>query len=62
MPGGARVVLEVDGKQNYATGDIASPKLYGEVVADDRALRLSRYDMFRFGGWELARSDAVELL
>jgi hypothetical protein len=31
-----RVVLEVDGKQHYAKGDIASPALHSEMVAEDR--------------------------
>lgn len=33
LPHGVRIVLEVDGKQHYAEGDIASPKLYSEMVS-----------------------------
>ena len=57
-----RVVLEVDGKQHYATGDIASPALYSEMVSEDRRLRLSGYEVYRFGGAELMADDADEML
>jgi very-short-patch-repair endonuclease len=52
-PGRARVVIEVDGKQHYAEGKTASPRLYAEMVAEDRALRLKGYEVYRFGGYEL---------
>jgi len=48
-----RVVVEVDGKQHYATGDKASPDLYAQMVAEDRRLRLAGYEVYRFGGAEL---------
>jgi very-short-patch-repair endonuclease len=48
-----RVVIEVDGKQHYADGDIASPQNYAEMVAADRQLRLAGYEVYRFGGYEL---------
>ena len=58
-----RVVLEVDGRQHYATEDgMASPTLYGQMVAEDRRLRLTGYEVYRFGGAELARADAPQLL
>ena len=49
-----RVVIEVDGQQHYAekNGD-ASPRLYAEMVAEDRRLRLAGYEIYRFGGYEL---------
>lgn len=53
-----RVVLEVDGKQHYANGDTASPTLYSEMVAEDRRLRLSGYEVYRFGGAELMQKGA----
>lgn len=49
-----RVVLEVDGKQHYAKGDIANPEEYARMVAEDRKLRLRGYEVYRFGGYELA--------
>lgn len=52
-----RVVLEVDGKQHYADGRIASPALYAEMVKEDRRLRLDGYEIYRFGGVELVAAD-----
>lgn len=55
-----RVVIEVDGRQHYAdeqTGQ-ASPRLYAEMVAEDRRLQLAGYDVYRFGGQELVAPDA----
>ena len=57
-----RVVIEVDGKQHYATGDTASPELYGQMVAEDRRLRLAGYEVYRFGGAELFRDDSTALV
>ncbi len=54
-----RVVIEVDGKQHYAEGDVASPRLYAEMVSEDRRLRLAGYEVYRFGGWELTSSGAT---
>ncbi|MFJ9760444.1 hypothetical protein [Streptomyces sp. NPDC101149] len=62
-PGRARVVIEVDGKQHYAEGKTASPRLYAEMVAEDRALRLKGYEVYRFGGYELTGNpDAPAML
>lgn len=49
---GVRVIIEIDGKQHYAEGDKASPKLYAEMVKDTRELQLKGYDIYRFGGDE----------
>lgn len=57
-----RVVIEVDGKQHYATGDKADPALYSEMVAEDRRLRLAGYEVYRFGGHELFQDDAPAML
>ncbi|MGY5629717.1 hypothetical protein ACW7N6_12755 [Streptomyces sp. UC1A3] len=62
-PGRARVVIEVDGKQHYTEGKTASPRLYAEMVAEDRALRLKGYEVYRFGGYELTDNpDAPAML
>jgi hypothetical protein len=53
LPWGRRVVVEIDGKQHYADGERASPTRYAEMVAADRDLRLTGYDVFRFGTAEL---------
>ncbi|PRI10506.1 hypothetical protein [Leucobacter massiliensis] len=57
-----RVVLEVDGKQHYSTGNVASPTLYSEMVAEDRRLRLAGYEVYRFGGAELMKDDAAKMV
>ena len=66
LPHGVRIVLEVDGQQHYAEGvnkgDAASPKLYSEMVAEDRRLLLRGYEVFRFGGYELTRRGAADML
>ena len=53
LPGNVRVVVEVDGRQHYADGDSASPRKYAEMAAEDRALRLAGYEVYRFGATEL---------
>ena len=54
LPNGVRVVLEVDGKQHYAGADSkADPNKYAAMAAADRDLRLSGYDVYRFGAAEL---------
>jgi hypothetical protein len=62
LQNGVRIVLEVDGKQHYAEGKIASPKRYAEMVAEDRALRLRGYDLYRFGGSEIVSTEAPKML
>jgi very-short-patch-repair endonuclease len=62
LPRSQRIVLEVDGKQHYAEGDKASPRLYSEMVAEDRKLRLRGYEVYRFGGHELMAAGAAEQL
>ncbi|MGE9781889.1 hypothetical protein [Janibacter sp. G368] len=57
-----RVVIEVDGKQHYAHGQTASPTLYADMVKEDRRLRLSGYEIYRFGGHELTQPDADTML
>lgn len=50
--GRRRIVIEIDGVQHYATGKQASPRLYAAMVAEDRELYLSGYEVVRFGGDE----------
>jgi hypothetical protein len=42
LPGGHRVVIEVDGKHHYATGDRADPTVYAATMRGDRELRFAR--------------------
>jgi very-short-patch-repair endonuclease len=53
LPGRQRVVIEVDGAQHYSDEGRPSPRKYSEMVAEDRALRLAGYEIYRFGGYEL---------
>ena len=52
-----RIVIEIDGKQHYATEDVASPKLYSEMVQAHREMSLFGYDVYRFGGYEFLNAD-----
>ncbi len=63
LPGGIRIVIEIDGKHHYATEDgRASPERYSDMVAADRLLRLAGYEVYRFGGHELCLPDAEGIL
>jgi hypothetical protein len=55
-----RVVIEIDGKQHYADGDKASPKLYSDMVRAHREMSLFGYDVYRFGGYEFFGADNNE--
>lgn len=55
-----RIVIEIDGKQHYAEGTAASPKLYSEMVRAHREMSLLGYDVYRFGGYEFMGADADE--
>ncbi|CAL9592145.1 hypothetical protein SUDANB105_05245 [Streptomyces sp. enrichment culture] len=62
LPRGVRIVVEVDGQHHYAEGNEASPRLYSKMVAEDRALRLKGYEVYRFGGYELGLNGAPAML
>lgn len=63
MPGGHRVVIEVDGIHHYASGKLADPSRYAETMRGDRALKLARCDVYRFGAAELqGRPQTREML
>jgi len=60
-----RIVIEIDGIQHYSAKNsngisIADPKTYGEMVHEDRRLKLAGYELFRFGGYELQNEDHVD--
>lgn len=71
-PDRSRIVIEVDGVQHYSRPNppdeqkrvthTAVPRLYAEMVAEDRRLRLAGYEIYRFGGWELSQPDSRQLL
>ncbi len=58
LRGRRRVVLEVDGAQHYSEKGHPSPAVYAQTVRADRDLRLSGYEVFRFGGHELVDDRA----
>lgn len=55
-----RIIIEIDGKQHYAEGTTASPKLYSEMVRAHREMSLLGYDVYRFGGYEFMGADTDE--
>ncbi|MYR83654.1 hypothetical protein GTY41_01510 [Streptomyces sp. SID685] len=71
-PDRSRIVIEVDGVQHYGRPNppddkgrithTAVPRLYAEMVAEDRRLRLAGYEIYRFGGWELTQPHAEQLV
>ncbi len=63
LPANVRVVIEVDGKHHYAEADgKASAKKYATMVAGDRDMRLSGYEVYRFGAHELNSSGADDVV
>ena len=63
LPHGQRVVLEVDGAHHYTSpsGRPDSAR-YADNVRGDRELKLSGYEVFRFGGTELQNRDSAHVL
>lgn len=60
LPRRRRVVLELDGIQHYADGGgRADPARYAVMAAADRELRLAGYEVYRFGGHEIADVSAL---
>lgn len=57
LPKATKIVIEIDGKQHFAENDKASPKLYAEMVAEDRRLKINGYEVFRFGGYEFTNKN-----
>lgn len=65
LPHGQRIVLEVDGSQHYTRDRGRTPDTakYAAMVAADRDLRLSGYEVYRFGHDELREeTTALTLL
>jgi hypothetical protein len=71
-PDRSRIVIEVDGVHHYGRPNppdehgrithTAVPRLYAEMVVEDRRLRLAGYEIYRFGGWELTGPGGEHLL
>lgn len=60
LPYGKNVVIEVDGKQHYSENGQPSPRLYAEMVAEDRRLKLTGYEVYRFGGYEFLETEKLQ--
>ncbi|MBQ1047777.1 hypothetical protein KBX50_04645 [Micromonospora sp. C51] len=56
-------MIEIDGQHHYAEGDRPSPRLYADMMREDRALRMDGYEVYRFGGHEFrdARQARTEI-
>lgn len=53
-----RIVIEIDGMQHYSDDSgRASPKLYAEMVSEDRRIKNLGYEVYRFGGAELVTPE-----
>ncbi len=63
LPHGQRVVLEVDGSRHF-TSDDGQPDAarYASGVRADRDLKLSGYEVFRFGATELQDREAARTM
>ena len=58
-----RVVIEVDGKQHYSDDSgKAAPGRYASMVSADRDLKLSGYDVYRFGAAELNEPQGPDVV
>ena len=53
-PGTLIAMVTPSMSQHYSDNGVASPERYAAMVSEDRALRLARYEVYRFGGHELA--------
>jgi len=62
LQSGQPLLLEVDGRQHYSINGKASPELYAQMVSEDRQLKLSGYEVYRFGGHELDRSAGPRIV
>lgn len=62
LPQRQRIVIEVDGSQHFSKNGEPSLAIYADMVAADRDLRLTGYEVFRFGSNELVGSNYTERL
>jgi hypothetical protein len=63
LPRRRRVVIELDGVQHYADASgCADPVHHATMAAADRELRLAGYEVYRFGGHEIADRDHAPAL
>ncbi|EIL90895.1 hypothetical protein AB7849_17430 [Rhodanobacter sp. 115] len=58
LPNNVRAVVEVDGQQHYSENGRADPRRYARMVEADREMRLSGYEVYRFGASQLMEEQA----
>jgi very-short-patch-repair endonuclease len=62
LPRGQRVVIEVDGSQHYSSDGKPDGAKYATNMRADRDLKLSGYEVFRFGATELQDRERARAL
>ncbi|WP_045740383.1 hypothetical protein [Actinoplanes rectilineatus] len=62
VPGGGRIVLEVDGQTHYAIDGRADPSTYARTMTGSRNLTLAGYEVHRFGAHDLRDHDRARSL
>ena len=62
LPNNQRVVIEVDGAHHFSDQDKPSLSTYAKMVSADRDLRLSGYEIYRFGANELVGNGAQAVI
>ena len=62
LPNHQRVVIEVDGAHHFSRDGKPSPAVYADMVSADRDLRLSGYEIYRFGANELVGDGAPDVI
>lgn len=62
LPNRQRVVIEVDGAHHFSRDGKPSLAVYADMVSADRDLRLSGYEIYRFGANELVGDGAPDVI
>jgi very-short-patch-repair endonuclease len=62
LPQHQRIVIEVDGTHHFSREGKPSLQAYAEMVSADRDLRLSGYEIYRFGANELVGDGAHDII